>query len=279
MKKLSLFVSFASALTLAGLPAAAADFAPVGSEGALCWQSTDRSFTVQECIDDIRTTPVAGGVVELPQNLVQTLSAELKWAPSLVDAVLSHGTFRGEFTRTAVLDGVATDLGSHSFVARRDGGLERAELDIQLRGHDVHRLTVSLDAEGTGFLRSQGLAKAQRTVEFQKGLPVTDTGDVQSAAKSSFYMGCFIDTPAWDPYRADNCYLFGSTPSTASFRFFLPYTPSYYVWYNPGGCSGQDCTVPISPGQTISAGGYWVINGIPTGPEGATAHYFFEPGF
>ena len=278
MRKWFYSVSFAL-VSLAGLPAFAAGVASVDAESSVCWQSTDRSFTVKECIEDLRTSPVTGGVLEVPENLVQTVSAELAWAPSLVEAVLNHGSARGRLTRTATLDGVATDLGSHFFATDRNGGLDRLELSIRLRGHDIHEVQVSLDAEGTGSFRSVGEAKAPRTVEFERGLPISDSGDTRAAAKSSFYMGCFIDTPAYDQYRADNCFLLGSSPSTASFKFFLPYTPSYYVWYNPGGCSGQWCTVPISPGQTISGSGYWVINGIPTGPVSATAHYFFEPGF
>lgn len=84
--------------------------------------------------------------------------------------------------------------------------------------------------------------------------------------------------PAFDLFRPDKCFALDNQPSQAVFSFFLPYTPEDYVWYNPAGCGGRDSATPISPGQTISAGGYWVINGIPTGPVGAQATYFFEPG-
>ena len=93
-------------------------------------------------------------------------------------------------------------------------------------------------------------------------------------------MGCYIDTPAYDTYRADNCFQLGSSPSTVSFKVFLPYTPDYVVWSQPSSsCSGLWCNAPISPGQTVTGYAYWVIDGTPTGPVSATARYIFEPGF
>lgn len=96
-----------------------------------------------------------------------------------------------------------------------------------------------------------------------------------SAHASSYTMGCFIDTPAYDQYRMNDCYLLGSTPSTASFKVFGSYDS--IIWSESGCTSSAFCNVPISPGQDITVTAYVIVNSQIVDVVSATAHYEFEP--
>ncbi|WP_437623799.1 hypothetical protein [Sorangium sp. So ce1151] len=88
-------------------------------------------------------------------------------------------------------------------------------------------------------------------------------------------MGCYIDTPAFDPYSDGFCFGVGNKRSTASFKLFTPAPPDYVVWYGHPECTGVLCSVPISPGQTITMGAYYVYQGTPTQGADAVAEYSY----
>lgn len=99
------------------------------------------------------------------------------------------------------------------------------------------------------------------------------------------YVGCYVDTPAWDEYSRDLCITLGRSTSVVSFKLFTPTMPSYVSWYitdpfgNPVGasCSLNECSAPISPGQVIYGNAaYYIVNGTPTQGAFAIAHYEFD---
>jgi len=108
----------------------------------------------------------------------------------------------------------------------------------------------------------------------------------QQVSVASTYVGCFIDTPAYDYYSPSYCYHGGSTPSTAVFRLFTSATPTHVEWSitdqygnpKPATCSGVDCFVPIRPRQVVYGNVlYYVVNGTPTQGAYAIAEYEYEP--
>ena len=103
-----------------------------------------------------------------------------------------------------------------------------------------------------------------------------------SIEQEGLVMGCFIDTPAYDTYRENDCYLLGSEPSTAAFKVLNITEPSRYVidWSVSTCTNPSFCTIPIRPNQnkTVSA----TVTDLYTGDQAvlsATAHYIFDPGF
>jgi hypothetical protein len=102
-----------------------------------------------------------------------------------------------------------------------------------------------------------------------------DDASALSLALAASEMDCYIDTPAWDEYTVGQCFHIGTQASWASFRL-RPGTPACgYVWYDHPECTTAVCNVPISPGQTISLGAYYIAcaTGSPTLGAGATAMY------
>jgi hypothetical protein len=101
------------------------------------------------------------------------------------------------------------------------------------------------------------------------------------------YMECYVDTPAYDEYSQDRCFAFGTQPSVASFKLTPHAPPSYVEWWIydnngnevPQSCSGLTCSVSIMPGQTLQAGNYYIVNGIPTQGAAATAVYRYGGGW
>jgi hypothetical protein len=79
------------------------------------------------------------------------------------------------------------------------------------------------------------------------------------AELSSAYVGCYIDTPAYDVYTVDRCRASGSTPTVAVFQLITP-TPALFVrWYDHPECTYDVCAVPIAPGESVMLhAGYYV---------------------
>jgi hypothetical protein len=94
---------------------------------------------------------------------------------------------------------------------------------------------------------------------------------VQSAVIASSTMDCRISAA----YSSGYCYASGTGLRTASFRL-NPATPACgAVWYGHPECNSLICSVPISAGQTITLGAYYIAcaTGSPTLGAGATAEY------
>lgn len=107
-------------------------------------------------------------------------------------------------------------------------------------------------------------------------------GLANSIDDAGLVMGCFIDTSSFDTYRANDCYLAGSSDSTASFKVLnISDSSRYTIDWQVGGCTNPNfCTVPISPGQDITVSARVTDNQTEdTKTLAATAHYIFEPGF
>lgn len=239
--------------------------------------SDDGSLSVTECLTQTSAAHrPAAAAPAVPDAIFQTLSAELQWMPQLMPRWNQPGHLSGVYTRSAVVEsGKTFDMGSHAFDLKIEVAAELAAFTLQVEDHRVHRVTGEFDAQGNGLIDLTYNDASQRSLRYEAGAVADDTGAVESDKSSSFYMGCYIDTPAYDTFTANSCWrLFGSQPTVAVFKVFLPYTPQSVVWFGQvSGCSGIWCTAPISPNQSVSAYAYWVINGTPTGTVGATATY------
>lgn len=241
-----------------------------------CNELVNGDFLVKECIQLSRQDTALGSLpLSLPDQVSGLIATELQWAePLLAETLLGQETSGTYFRKAKWQDNQAQDLGHHPFATQISRG-EINTFDLEIANHNVQSLRVEIDQEGSGSLQilyesSQDL----RHITLSKGLISSDRGtSSQNAGK--FYMGCFIDTPAYDIFRPDYCAQLGYQPSSANFKVFLPYTPQAVVWSSPSSnCGGIFCTVPISPGQTVFGYAYWVVNNIPTGPVSATASYY-----
>ena len=104
---------------------------------------------------------------------------------------------------------------------------------------------------------------------------------VNSIEQAGLVMGCFIDTPAYDQYQENDCYLLGSSPSTASFKVLhISDSSRYVIDWSVSGCTNPNfCLVSISPRQTKTVSA--LVTDLYTGDQAtlsATAHYLYEPG-
>lgn len=109
-------------------------------------------------------------------------------------------------------------------------------------------------------------------------LTIVSFGSPVFAAQS---LGCFIDTPAFDPTTIGQCTQIGSSSTTAVFDIVsLSHHSGYTISWSVSGCSGLVCFVPISPGQSKTVAVRVTNNstGV-TDSAVATATYYFEPGF
>ncbi len=290
---LGVAVSMFLASALDAMPAAGAAAEPtntgdLGADSLLqrtCLESTSAAggLTVRECLSQAcDTAEEVTTALTFPDRLLQIVGAELQWMSTLLPAMSQPGERHGEYTRLAGLQNEdLTELAAHPFSLKIDGDADVLSFQLQLESHRIRQVEAEVRGDATAFVVfTYADGAGQRTVLFEDGVPVHDSGSVAASRASSFYMGCFIDTPAYDQYRRDVCFRFGSQPSTVAFRVFLPYTPQSVVWLTPSSsCSGLVCIAPISPNQTVYGYAYWIINGTPTGPVSATAHYELEPGF
>lgn len=245
-----------------------------------CNELSERDFFVKECLRrSVSSEQNRTQFTPMPGQMLSLIAVELQWMEDfLVEIFLSEET-SGVYSRWARWkDQDLQELATHSFATRFSRG-EFSILDLEIANHEVRSLRAEYDDKGNGSVQVVYESSSEiREVVFGNGAIVSDRGGAGQNA-GSFYMGCFIDTPAYDSFRPDLCVRFGFQPSTVSFQVFLPYTPQAVVWSLPdSSCSGLFCTVPISPGQTVYGYAYWVINNIPTGPVGATARYYYEPG-
>lgn len=245
-----------------------------------CFNVSDEAagFTVQECLTWTRVSQVPSTAApSIPETMLRQLGAELQWMPQLMPPLNQPGQLIGEYTRQATVRGLEThDMGSHALDLRAEVSGDLVAFTLRLEDHAVRSVEGEVDGAGDGHLTFSYDGAATRTVRFEAGRQLLDAPPAPSHKSSSFYMGCYVDTPAYDPFTPNSCWrLFGSQPTTAVFKVFLPYTPDSVVWFAPlSSCSSVWCSAPISPNQTVTAYAYWVINGIPTGPVvSATAHY------
>lgn len=217
----------------------------------------------------------------IPSSVRHQIGAELLWMPHLLPTLDRAGEHRGELVRWATLpkDRVIS-LGSHPFVARVEVQDGLITFRLELEDHKVSSVDGEISNDGDGLLVFTEVGTAeQRTMVFEDGQLVQSADPGIADRSSSFYMGCYIDSPRFDHFHPDICYQFGTGSSVAVFKVFLPYTPSSVVWLTPSStCSGLYCTSPISARQTVYGYAYWVINGTPTGPVAAQAIFEYEPG-
>jgi hypothetical protein len=121
----------------------------------------------------------------------------------------------------------------------------------------------------------------------QDGLEQEYSRSLEYGVADHVYMECYVDTPAYDEYNQDRCFAFGTQPSVASFKLTPHAPPSYVEWWIydnngnevPQNCSGVTCDAPILPGQSLHAGTYYIVNGIPTQGAAATAVYRYGGGW
>ncbi|MEM9557347.1 MAG: hypothetical protein AAGC60_24020 [Acidobacteriota bacterium] len=259
---------------------------PAFAAAETCFEISDRAFTVRECLELDSPSSIAPATAPIASPVLAAAAHELSWNPELLSQVSQRAEASGVYTRTAFLDGEAMELRTDRFRAFREGSADHVRFGIDLEGQETASLLIETVEDGARRAGGSGALVVESGDGRSVTLPIVD-GDVVPSArgslggtKSSFYMGCYIDTPAFDTYQADACFHLGTTPSIAAFKVFLPYTPQYVVWSQPSSsCSSVFCSAPISPGQTVYGYAYWVINNIPTGPVSATARYIFEPGF
>ena len=245
-----------------------------------CLETTDNTagFTVRECLHRGLATGRAGSpTLAVPDGMLREIGAQLLWRPLLLPHLNRPGKLYGTFTRHAGLeaDGLRT-MGSHPFIVQVEEYDDSIAFRIDLENHEILSVEGEVLADGQGSLVFTDSASGQeRIVLFERGKIAKASDPVlTSKATSSFYMGCYIDTPAYDQFRPNGCYQWGTQASTAVFKVFLPYTPESVVWVLPShSCSSLFCSAPISPGQSVGGYAYWVINNTPTGPVGATANY------
>ena len=244
-----------------------------------CLEVTSDGLYVEECLQwSVLPSPQAEVGTSMPDAMRSILAAELQWREEFLRQTLSSVETTGVYSRWARWQGQERQrLGLHPFASRRSWS-ERSVFDLEVSYHGIESVHAEFDPAGNGSLEiSFAHGAGLREVIFEEGR-VTSDRDSSRQRADDFYMGCYIDTPAFDVFRPDFCAHLGYQASTAVFKVFLPYTPSAVVWVTPNAsCSGLWCTAPISPGQTVNGYAYWVINGIPTGPLSATARYFFEP--
>ena len=244
-------------------------------------------FAVKECLVYDRSGELTANLPPWPSAMLQVLGSELQWRELFIVGFDYPQQVEGTYARLTSLEGKAfEELISHPFVLEVEGEQGSARLALELENHAVSGVVAEVLDDGSGSIDLVYRDGSKRRFLFDDGRLVYDSAAgesprlSESEKSSSFYMGCYIDTPAWDVYRADLCFALGSSPSLVSFKVFLPYKPSSVVWSAPSSsCSSIYCSAPISPGQTVYGYAYWVINGTPTGPVGATARYLYEPGF
>ncbi len=286
VKTLVEFLTVGLVLTFVSLSPAQAeptlDTSSAQQRGCFQMISEDGGLTVKECLT--QTSTAAGKVValpSLPDSMIQMIGAELQWMPQLMPRWNQMGQTSGHYSRFAGLDSAElSKLAEHPFALHVDGTPGFVAFRLELENHMVQTIEGELSVAGDGFLTMTYRDAEQRSVRFEQNFPTQGYADNPADKNSSFYMGCYIDTPAWDTYRPNTCYrLWGQQSSVAVFKVFLPYTPQSIVWVTPSSsCSATTCSAPISPGQTVYGYAYWVINNTPTGPVGATAIYLDEPG-
>lgn len=258
------------------------DAASAQQQGCFRMISGDGGLTVEECLtqssaDKGKAVPLPS----LPDSMIQMIGAKLQWMPQLMPRWNQMGQTDGHYSRFAGLDdGELSELAVHPYTLHVDGTPGFVAFRLELENHKVQALEGEVSTAGDGFLTLTYRDAEQGTVRFENHLPMKDSGDRVADKSSSFYMGCYIDTPAWDVYRPNTCRSFGEQQSSvAVFKVFLPYTPQSVVWVTPSSsCSGLTCWAPISLGQTVYGYAIWVINNTPTGPVGAQATYVYEPG-
>ncbi|NJL26402.1 MAG: hypothetical protein HC897_00315 [Thermoanaerobaculia bacterium] len=274
-------IALCSTLTvLSGAAPSIAEMAAEPTQRASCIEVSDRAFTVRECLQIDRAATDSTAIPSLPDSFVTIMANELLWSPSLLREVGLMQEAQGQYTRTAWLGDQETRLDADRFFVSHSSAAELAQFSLRLEHPTVKAVEATYSQEGSGSLTFFDHVDGERTFFFETGKLVSKPEIAVTEKSSSFYMGCYIDSPAFDQYRRDFCFRLGSVGSIVSFRVFLPYQPSYYVWVTPSSsCSSSTCNVPISPGQTIGGYAYWVINGTPTGPVGAIAEYEYEPGY
>lgn len=280
LDKCNVLFLLASALLFfsASFPLAAETERPLGSTGSIqqmrCHELVSGDFFVEECIQRSVSTDSSQAVsLSVPGPMLGLIAAELQWFEPFLAELFSTVEVSGTYSRRAKWqDQEMQQMAAHPFATRLIPGT-RSIFDLAIANHAIRSLRAEFDSVGNGFLEIFSAGNGEiREVFFEDGLIASTRGGVSKGG--DFYMGCYIDTPAYDQFRANFCAQLGFQPSTVVFKVFLPYTPESVVWSSPNStCSGLFCTVPISPGQTVYGYAYWVINGIPTGPVSASATY------
>lgn len=90
-------------------------------------------------------------------------------------------------------------------------------------------------------------------------------------------LACYIDTPAYDVFRANACFAVGMSPSVAVFKVQNVNTSLWDIYWSESSCTTNSifCTIGISPGQQKTVTAYLWFRPEPEGAftYSATAYY------